>query len=34
MEKNLFASQLEQATGPDGAVNLQVLENLVVSVYE
>ena len=34
MEKQRFASQLEQATSPDGAVNLKVLENLVVDVYE
>jgi len=34
MEKQLFASQLDEATGPDGAVNLQVLEGLVVDVYE
>jgi PleD family two-component response regulator len=34
MEKQRFASQLEQATSPDGAVNLKVLEDLVVDVYE
>ena len=34
MEKQLFASQLDEATGPDGAVNLKVLEGLVVDVYE
>jgi len=34
MEKQRFASQLEQATSPDGAVNLKLLQDLVVDVYE
>jgi diguanylate cyclase (GGDEF)-like protein len=33
MEKRLFASQLEKATGTDGTVNLKALEGLVVDVY-